>query len=119
MIIADWLFWGMLVALVVFLLDLPPLAALLQHWYSQLMTTCTEVEKPSLHHGSDEFVRNNLPYVHGLFVGRDSELREISATLLFGSVAYADVAVSLVHQVLVSLHSPFRLAMYWQGKGIV
>ena len=56
------------------------------------MATCTELEKSSLHHGSDEFVPNNLPYVRGPFVGRDSELQEISNMLLTGST-YADVAM--------------------------
>ena len=55
-------------------------------------STCTKLEKPSLHHGSDEFVPNNLPYERGLFVGRDSELLGISNMLLAGS-AYADVAM--------------------------
>ena len=89
--------WGILLAaLVVFFRDIP-LAALLQHWYGQSptteqSTTCTELEKPSLLHGSDKFVPNNLPYVRGPFVGRDSELQELSNMLLAGS-AYADVAM--------------------------
>ena len=69
------------------------LAILLGRWYHQSpMTTCTELEKPSLHHGSDKFVPNNLPHVRGPFVGRDSELQEISAMLFAGS-AYADIAM--------------------------
>ena len=76
-------------------------ATLLEKWYTQSSTmeqpvpnncTCTELEKMSLHHGSDEIVPNNLPYVRGHFVGRDSELHEISNMLLANS-AYADVAM--------------------------
>ena len=57
------------------------------------MTTCTELEKPSLHHGSDEFVPNNLPHVRGPFVGRDSELLGISNMLLASSADVAMVSI--------------------------
>ena len=70
------------------------LAALLEHWYSQSpMTASTELEKPSLHHGTDKFVPNNLPHVRGPFVGRDSELQEISAMLLASSAYVAMVSI--------------------------
>ena len=114
LLIADcrvWLLWGilplllLLAALVIlFLLDTPR-AALLDHWYNHdqpptmeqsvpddATCTCTKLEKPSLHHRSDEFVPNNLPYVRGPFVGRDSELQEISNMLLTSS-AYTAVAM--------------------------
>ena len=53
----------------------------------------TELEKPSLHHESNEFVPNNLPYVRGPFVGRDSELIGISNMLLSSSAYVAMVSI--------------------------
>ena len=82
-----------LAALVIFFCGIL-LAALLEHWYSQSpMTACTELEKPSLHHGTDKFVPNNLPYVRGPFVGRDSELLDISNMLLASSAYVAMVSI--------------------------
>ena len=43
---------------------------------------CTELEKLSIPHASDKIAPNNLPHVRGHFVGRDSELREISHMLI-------------------------------------
>ena len=90
-LIADCRFW-----LIMYILCGILLAALLQHWYSPSpMTTCSELEKPPLHHGSDKFIPNNLPYLHGPFVGRDSELLEIS-NMLLASSAYASADVAMV-----------------------
>ena len=42
----------------------------------------TELEKLSIPRASDTIAPNNLPYVRGHFVGRDSELQEISHMLI-------------------------------------
>ena len=53
----------------------------------------TELETPSLHHESNEFAPNNLPYLHGPFVGRESELIGISNMLLSSSAGVAMVSI--------------------------
>ena len=56
-------------------------------------STCTELEKPCLHCGSDKFAPNNLPYVRGPYVGRGSELLQISNILLTNSADIAMVSI--------------------------
>ena len=71
-------------------------------WYSWYPTakqsvpnnfTSTELEKPSLHRESNEFVPNNLPHIRGPFVGRESELLGISNMLLSNSAGVAMVSI--------------------------
>ena len=88
---------SILLAVLVLILCGISLAAL---WYSQsprvepsVRSACTKLEKPSLHHESDEFAPNNLPYLRGPFVGRESELLGISNMLLSSSADVAMVSI--------------------------
>ena len=56
---------------------------------------CTELEKLSIPHASDKIAPNNLPHVRGHFVGRDSELREISHMLIHST--YSGVAMVSIY----------------------
>ena len=93
-------FWGVLLASLVTVVFLG--GTLHFVWYSWSPTakqsvpnnfTCTELEKPSLHHESDLPAHNNLPHVGGPFVGRESELSEISHMLLYSSSYVAMVSI--------------------------